>query len=105
MIKTKIKLYSVYCFLKSVTSYLCVVVTHIEVCNKIPVMAFGHALPNLKSEWVHASISLAVVNVIVYLWGVYVDCLWQSLRLRIWSASAGPEFITENLLDLYVIKI
>lgn len=25
-------------------------ITHIEVCNKIPVMAFGHALPNLKSE-------------------------------------------------------
>ncbi|XP_061186177.1 male-specific lethal 1 homolog [Saccostrea echinata] len=24
-------------------------ITHIEVCNKIPVMAFGHALPNLKS--------------------------------------------------------
>ncbi|XP_048755998.1 male-specific lethal 1-like 1 [Ostrea edulis] len=25
-------------------------ITHIEVCNKIPVMAFGHALPNLKSS-------------------------------------------------------
>ncbi|XP_022309783.2 male-specific lethal 1 homolog [Crassostrea virginica] len=24
-------------------------ITHIEICNKIPVMAFGHALPNLKS--------------------------------------------------------
>lgn len=36
-----------------------------------------------------------------YMWTLFDN----QMRLRIWSASAGPEFITENLLDLYVIKI
>lgn len=76
MIKIKIKLYFVYCFFKSVTFYLCVVVIYIEVCNKIFVMVFGYVLLNLKFEWVYVLIFLVVVNVIVYFWGVYVDCFW-----------------------------